>query len=155
MSRWMRSEQFERALKILVKSGADINATDNNGKTPIFHCSNNSMCWLEMLKSGADMNVKDNTGRRPLHEAVLEFSKGTSKDGVLKEQLDTLSLLTMNSDINAVDANGYTALYYAFNPNEFVSKELREDISVKQEIVKLLKDKDTGEELTRKKNQQT
>ena len=56
----------------LLNAGADVNAVDSEGNTPLFHAvmeSDPAMVTL-MLGAGAQVNVKNHHGMTPLHEAA-------------------------------------------------------------------------------------
>jgi uncharacterized protein len=58
--------------RVLVKAGADINATNPNGFSPILLATINSHYDVAafLLDQGADANIADETGRTPLYAAV-------------------------------------------------------------------------------------
>jgi ankyrin repeat protein len=58
--------------RVLVKAGADINATNPNGFSPILLAIINSHYDVAafLLDQGADANIADETGRTPLYAAV-------------------------------------------------------------------------------------
>src|SRR5580704_13627274 len=58
--------------RVLVKAGADINATNPNGFSPILLAIINSHYDFAafLLDQGADQNIADETGRTPLYAAV-------------------------------------------------------------------------------------
>ena len=92
------------AMEWLKAQGADINAQDNDGKTPMHDAalgtSVDAMKWLKA--QGADINAQDNDDRTPMHGAAL----GDSVDALkwLKAQ---------GADTNARDRFGNTPMHSA------------------------------------------
>jgi ankyrin repeat protein len=73
----------------MIDSGADIDAKDNNGRTPLHEAAADVARLL--IKLGADIEAKDNNGWKPLHEAVandsldvtrLLIEHGANTDGI-------------------------------------------------------------------------
>ena len=54
----------------LIEAGADVNARNNRGATPIFDCRVKDIRTL--VAAGANVNATDNDGNTPLHEACME-----------------------------------------------------------------------------------
>jgi hypothetical protein len=81
-SNWAISEQPKQAeiIQILLDNGADTNAKDGIGATPL-HClmrDHTNWNWSPepvnaLLERGADMDVKDDTGKTP--RELLDISK--------------------------------------------------------------------------------
>ena len=91
-------------IKLLIESGAEVNAADNNGLTPLYVATQkgHERVVEYLLTHGAEVNVADKNGVTPLyvatqksHERVVEY------------------LLTHGAEVDAADNNGITSLYVA------------------------------------------
>jgi L-ascorbate metabolism protein UlaG (beta-lactamase superfamily) len=91
-------------VKYLAENGADVNAKNLDGNTPMHSASmGDSVQCIEILcRSGGKVNEKDKLGLTPLMLAV-QFQK---EDAVEK-------LLACKADLSPVDEEGKTALHYA------------------------------------------
>jgi len=106
--------KYEQMIDLLISHGADINARDGGGNTPLFAAVENGSAELVelLIKKGADVNARndeiktmsfDPEGETPLHRA--------SRLG----QRKVVDLLISNgANINSTDKFGRTPLYYAF-----------------------------------------
>jgi ankyrin repeat protein len=103
---------YEDMVEYLLLNGADANATDNNGKTPLIWSASNSLESAKLLISkGADVNKAAYDGRTPFIQAVFGVLSG-------KVPLEMCDLLRENgADVNATltgyNAAGWSALHYA------------------------------------------
>jgi ankyrin repeat protein len=91
--------------KTLLKRGADVNALDIYGQTPLHICMNffNTEKTIELLLFyKADINIQTHKGKTALHKAV--------KDGDIKK---INLLLAHNADGSITTHKGKTALDYA------------------------------------------
>ena len=59
----------EAIVSLLLEKGADVNAKNNDGWTPLHWASENGHEAIVslLLEKGADVNAKDNDGETPLH----------------------------------------------------------------------------------------
>lgn len=89
---------------LVCKGGADVNARDGLGATPLHHAvSDVALCAVLIAKCGADANARDASLQTPLHWAAL------------RKCADTCAWLLSNGgvDINARDNQRRTALSVA------------------------------------------
>ena len=68
------------AARALVKLGADLEARDNQGRTPLYQAAGSLFFGgvQALLKYGADVNARDNEGRTPLWAAAVSQYLGTN-----------------------------------------------------------------------------
>lgn len=99
--------------KLLIEKGADVNVKDSKGKTIIFHTiwSSNSKFTELLIENGADINQHANNGDTPLIDMCKQEYENPSY---------IASILKFNPDINAVNNDGESALFYAFEKPEIV-----------------------------------
>ena len=96
-------------MRLLLESGADINAKDGTGKAPLIWASYGGHADVVrvLIKQGADVNVIDESksaaaGNTPLHFACL------------KDHLEVVKLLLDNgARVNAMNCADYTPLSLA------------------------------------------
>ena len=88
-------------VKVLIEHGADVNASSNRGNTPLHTKSRPEVIKL-LLEHGADVNAKNNEGNTPLHSA--------GKPEIVK------MLLENGADANAKNNEGNTPLHSAGKP---------------------------------------
>ena len=93
-----------KCISILIIAGADVNTSDNQGNTTLFHAAEAGLdeCVKHLINAGADVNNGKNSKETPLSIAV---NKGHSQ---------VIELLTSaGSDVNSVDSHGNTPLMEA------------------------------------------
>ena len=85
------------AVKQHLAAGVDVNAKDEDGRTPLLHAAyqgNNEIAEL-LLANGADVNAKNEVDTTPLHHAALYGHKETVE-----------LFITNGADVNAIIASG-------------------------------------------------
>ncbi|MGP1520389.1 MAG: ankyrin repeat domain-containing protein [Treponema sp.] len=101
-----------REVRDLISYGANVNATDEEGRTFVMIACN--MMWLEGLKAlidgSADVNKKDRSGATPL---IVATQLGW-KDGIEV-------LINAYANVNEKDASGKTALMHAVLNADFTT----------------------------------
>ena len=126
-------------IRLLLEAGADPNAPDDYGSTPLHAAAynDNSIVSSVLLDAGAQPNARDNRGWTPLHRAVRSENRLTVSillDGgadvnaraydeqgrfplhLAAAQDDPMlvaMLLDAGADLDARDADGYTSLHWA------------------------------------------
>ena len=101
------ARQFDRdKVNELIAGGADVNATNNLGRTPLHASVENIMGWpaplIDLLKAGANPNALDNNGMTPLL-VLLSTNSSFSKEA-------TAALIEAGANPNAKDRQGRTAI---------------------------------------------
>lgn len=93
--------QDPNMLMFLLEKGANPNIKDINNKTPLL-LTNNNLNRLVLLSKGADPNILTSQGETLLHMCSMKNNLKVAK-----------TLLSYDADVNALDKNGKTPLYYA------------------------------------------
>ena len=103
-----QEKYWKRILEFLLENGADINAQDEKGNTPLFTAFQHSIrspFLMFLLQNGANVNMRDNTGRTLLHHLSIPFFGNNS--------MKMLILLENGANIESMDSDGNTPLHLA------------------------------------------
>ena len=99
--------------ELLVSRGADVNAKNWRGRSPLFFV-NGSLDLVEFLiENGADIDARDSTGSTVLHYASL--FQGPSFGGRPRPSIFAVELLRLGVNVNIRDDNGSTPLDWAYS----------------------------------------
>ncbi|KAF3069658.1 Serine/threonine-protein phosphatase 6 regulatory ankyrin repeat subunit C [Daldinia childiae] len=102
------SQEHRDLILYLLREGANINGSDENGRTPIYEYvmyPNNHKLLREFIKQGANVHHRDFQGRTPLHVACADYKFSHAK------LFDTIvALLENGTDPTLVDKEGNTPL---------------------------------------------
>jgi Ankyrin repeats (many copies) len=92
------------AVKMLVAAGADLNATNDNGWTPLHWASKEGHEGIvaKLIAAGANVNARNVNDKTPLHLASYE-----GREGIVA------TLIAAGANVNAADKNGKTPLGWA------------------------------------------
>ncbi|XP_046551962.1 putative ankyrin repeat protein RF_0381 isoform X2 [Haliotis rubra] len=101
------SQDIADIVETLLKAGADINAKDDKGKTPLMTAiegiskqrEGESNLIPQLIARGANVNAQDSVGQTPLMMAVAAGH-------------DISPLLTTGADVNSKNKSGKTALHF-------------------------------------------
>jgi ankyrin repeat protein len=118
-----------QTIQLLLDSGADINAQDKNGATPL-HRAVRTRCAAAvklLLDSGANYKLHNKPGSTPFHLAVQNTGRGGSGSPEAKlAQLQIIqTFLAHGADPNLPDASGKSVFDWAKSP------ELRKTLTAK------------------------
>jgi ankyrin repeat protein len=108
------------ALRAALAVGADIDARDRDGGTPLMHAVTHAPIEIvkELISHGADVNAHDSAGWTALHFATQEYRPDVAE-----------LLLNAGADVDALDTDGNTplsgAVFYSNGRGEMIRLLLR------------------------------
>ena len=101
---WAAAGGKTDGVKVLIKAGADVNTTDDEGYNPLHVTAyeGHTEIGKALIEAGADVDAKANRGSTPLHLAAHEGKRETVK-----------ALLKAGAEIDVTDEWAQTPLYIA------------------------------------------
>ena len=112
-----------RFTESIIERGADVNAKDPKGFTPLHYAANQPYYWANreihlklvevLLKAGADVNAKDNEGATPLHYAAMNDATKLAE-----------YLLKAGANVSEKTHSGITPIEAAIRANSSATAEI-------------------------------
>jgi len=95
--------------ELLIKEGAEVNAKDNYGETPLTYAFDNKEIVEMLISNGANVNTRGEENITPLMHSVAASASNIDEAAFQICEL----LIEKGADVNAKDDNKWTPLHYA------------------------------------------
>jgi len=110
-----KGEDHRRTAEMLINKGADVNAKDSHGDTPLHYAAQTGWKFLAglLIATGADVSAKGKDGRTALHYAAEKVNTRFYEVNKANHHEMVELLIEKGADVNAVDSSGRTPLRLA------------------------------------------
>jgi len=112
-------ENEKGVAELLIEKGADVNAKNNSGWTPLHRVHTKDVAEL-LIAKGADVNAKNRVGWTPLHTAAKENRKDVVQ-----------ALIAKGANVNATAQDGQTPLQLAIRNGKDKNKDVIDLLNAK------------------------
>lgn len=105
----------QECVDLLIRSGADVDAVDNRGETPLHFASraNNVIAVELLLNDGAKIDLQNEDGENILHVCVRESNLELLRDVIIHHVITKRQVTQAKRLINQVNKKGESSLHYA------------------------------------------
>ncbi|XP_052256426.1 ankyrin-3-like [Dreissena polymorpha] len=126
-----RTKEGEKCAEMLLKSGADVNATKQNGETALHVAARSGQLHVlaDLLEDGADPTAFSQAGETPLHMAVRHCHLEVARE-ILQHVSNRKSKIDAFMLVNQPNYEGETPVHYAAGLQKALAHDEFEDTDI-------------------------